>query len=121
MASHLRVFGVHLLRAKAVAAERDGRPDHALALFTEAVAPTIESPVELQWLANLVRWPPGTGRPRRPPPAASRRRLGTAGRPPPRRGGAGGVADADPAALKIINCGGDGLVTAGLPCGLPEA
>jgi DNA-binding CsgD family transcriptional regulator len=51
-----RMYSMYLLRAKAVAAERDGRPDQALALLTEAVAAVaIESPAELHWLADLVR------------------------------------------------------------------
>src|SRR5258708_7485767 len=51
-----RHFGVDLLRAKAVAAERDGRPGEAVAFLLAAVARSdTGGPTELHWRADLVR------------------------------------------------------------------
>jgi DNA-binding CsgD family transcriptional regulator len=51
-----RIYSVYLLRAKAVAAERDGRPGEAMAFLAAAVAtPGLDVAGELYWLADLVR------------------------------------------------------------------
>jgi len=56
LADYRRVFAVDLLRAKAVAAERDARPADALALLTAAVtASDAGGPAELHWRVDLVR------------------------------------------------------------------
>jgi DNA-binding CsgD family transcriptional regulator/tetratricopeptide (TPR) repeat protein len=49
-------YYVELLRARAVLAEQDGRPEDAMVCMNEAVAAAnLHSPVELTWLPELVR------------------------------------------------------------------
>jgi DNA-binding CsgD family transcriptional regulator/tetratricopeptide (TPR) repeat protein len=50
------IYYVDLLRARAVLAEQDGRPDEAMARLEEALASVnLRFPVEMTWLPDLVR------------------------------------------------------------------
>jgi DNA-binding CsgD family transcriptional regulator len=99
-----RIYGQDVLRARAVAAERDGQPDVAVTFLEAAVAAVgIGVPAELHWRADLVRCALAAGDRATAEAAAVRCEEEAA-----RRGGPGmtaparwsrGLADADPLAL----------------------
>jgi DNA-binding CsgD family transcriptional regulator len=99
-----RIYGQDVLRARAVAAERDGQPDAAVTFLEAAVAAVgVAVPAELHWRADLVRSALAAGDRATAEAAAVRCEEEAA-----RRGGPGmtaaarwsrGLADADPVAL----------------------
>ncbi|HMH91978.1 MAG TPA: helix-turn-helix transcriptional regulator, partial [Streptosporangiaceae bacterium] len=97
-----RLYSAYLLQAKAVAADRDGRPGEALAFHAAVAAVDSRGTAERGWLVDLVRFALAAGD--RPAAAAA---AGRCEEEAARHGGPAvaaarwcrGLADADPAAL----------------------